>query len=216
MKNKSIITLLFVLLITAPNIGYGIGLETPVLPGDIVLFRSYMIHVFGFEYPVCLIELCCFNIYTFWYHAEIVYDKNGGIVTSAPPDGTGHTSTLSHRYEEGTWNKIALLRNKKLNEEQIESVLDTAFSLDSDYDWMGYYLHILDLFTSCSILNLFRSTPRQSDNYHCVSATAFSFEKNEIHVSKKATHITTPWDIINYASDENTDWEIIEVCDLDE
>lgn len=216
MKSKTLTTLLFVLLITVPNTGYGIGLETPVQAGDIVLFRSYTIEVLGFAYPVWLVESCCFNIDTFWYHAEIVYDENGGIVTSAPPDGTGHTSTLSHRYEEGIWNKIILLRNSALAEEQIDSILDTAFSLEGNYDWVGYYLHILDLFTSCSILEIFRSAPRPLYDYHCVSATAFSFEANDIQVSKKAPHITTPWDIVYYACDENTDWEIVEICNLDE
>lgn len=172
--------------------------DIEVKPGDIALW----VPAEGFEKLIA--DIRCPEL-TFYYHSDVVYDDNGGVVTSAPPEGCGAISSIENRIESGKWLKLAILRNENLAESEIESVLETAFSLECDYDWIGLYLQLSDFIWTCSDVEFFRLfLPPDWPFYNCLSFAAYCH-------GFPYPHRITPWGMM-----VTPGWEIVGEYNLEE
>jgi len=177
-------TIIMLILLLMPSICLGFDLQA----ADVVLYKPV-----GQE--LSFAQLRCPQI-DFWYHADIATGESDDVVTSAPPDGCGSTSALSNRIESGDWSEYAVLRNDTLTDDQIDDVLDTAFSLDCEYDWFGFYLHWLDFALFCGDVVLFRAFEELSPNYHCLSFVAYCEGFLRPHVSLPWNWMGRDWQIV--------------------
>ena len=210
MTRKIITILLLVLLVTSPKFCHS-GFKTDVKAGDIVCWRSDSIEFLDIDLPIPLFELLHFT-FPILTHADIVVDEDGTLRTSIQKKGVC-TSNIEKRYEQ--CNLGILLRNRSLTEAQIDSVLDTAYELDADYDYGGYDGLIMDFLLFWDILRLYTSILQSPDDLYCSEYTALCFENNGIKVSHRNPSLTSPLDIYRYALNPFISWEIIDICILD-
>ena len=201
MLKTSLITI--VLLVSLCITGY--PQEIPEIKTcDIIMWRPIAYQLFpGAMIPSEAPEFLCDNIDKLWYHVDFVTDGDRGLLMTATPDaGAGATSTLDSRLDSGTWTDAIVLRCDTCN---CDEMLIVADELEGAYDWVGYYLHVLDLSLFCSKLSFFRGIPRPLFDYHCAS---FVFTVTGIVDNP---HVATPFDIVNdINSGIITDWEIVE------
>ena len=207
---KILATTVLTLLLVIPSLAGGDSLEDAELKeGDVCIWRPEEFKHIGFDCPSIVYESLCPNIEKLWSHVDYVVDgETGEIMTADPLHGAGGTSTIESRVESETWTDLVVIRNPNLD---VEAATKLAKSLEGDYDWLGYYLHLIDLtplFPAslppyCSKFVLARGISRALQNYHCAS---FTFTV----VGIEKPHITTPFDVINGINDGTiTDWEIV-------
>ena len=181
-------TMLFAFVVTAQDI--------LVKPGDIALWMPKDI------YQV-IASIRCPQL-PFWYHADVVIDEEGRISTATPENGCSSFSTIQNRIDSGSWQKLLLLRNNSLTEEQIENILTIAIETECEYDWIGFYLQWLDFLFFCDDILVFRVLPDDYTNYNCLSFAAFC--EGFSH-----PHSITPWGII-----ATPGWETVGEYNLEE
>ena len=181
-------TMLFAFVVTAQDIYIQIG--------DIALWMPV-----GVEKTIAAIR--CPQL-PFYYHADIIYDNSGNVITSAPPEGCGATSSLDDRMSSGKWSKLAILRNESLTESELNAVLDTAFSLQCNYDWIGFYLQWFDFLLSCSEIEFFRIWADLIPDLNCLSFAAYCHNFPN-------PHRITPWGMI-----ATPGWKIVDEYNLEE
>ena len=207
---KILTTLLLILIVVLPKFCQG-GFETDVKAGDIVCWRADSVEFLEIDLPIPLLEILYLTFPSF-IHAYIVVDEDGTLRTSKQLDGVG-SSRLAKRYEQ--FNLGVLIRNSALNEAQVEDILNTAHSLEGNYDYGGYNGLILDFLLSRDILRLFTSILQSPDDLYCSEFIALCFESNNIHVSARESSLTSPLDIYYYALNPFTDWGVIDIYSLE-
>jgi hypothetical protein len=164
-----------------------------IKPGDIALWIPV-----GVEFDTA--SLWCPHL-PFFYHADVIIDEDGQVMTSAPPQGCGSSSTIKDRIASGMWQKLVIVRNEHAD---VDAILERAYSLECEYDWVGFYLQWFDFFLCCSECLFFRLTPRPLDDYHCASFTAYCAGFDN-------PHTMVPWEMIN-----NHGWQIVGESELRE
>jgi len=194
--------------------------DIDVQTGDIIFWRPNVWEPLPeLAINASLTELLCDNIDTFWFHADYVRNgKNGEIRTSDPKRGAKSDSTIEDRIQSGYWNKLLVLRNPALDIDGANEIADT---IDGEYDWMGYYLHVTDLF-ALDLMNLpFLLCSKQlfarmlyvyfpeltEGRYHCVSCTYTI-------VGIEDPYTKTTWDLVNEITGGTSEWEIVGEYDL--
>ena len=178
-------------------------------PADIICWRGDSMEFIGFKLSVPVFE----SVYgaPLLTHTDIVIDEDGTLRTSIQNEGVSESTVESRQSQ---FNMGVLLRNPSLTEYQIESVLDTAYSLEGDYDWGGYNGQILDYLLRFPWMpegRLFTTFLQSDDELYCSEYVALCFESNTIGVSAREASLTGPLDIYYYALDPDTGWEVMEV-----
>jgi len=204
MKKILLTFLISLIVITA---AYGEVSTIEVKPADIICWRSNTLEFGRYTLDVEKLE----SIYgtPLLTHTDIVVDETGKLRTSIQGLGTSE-STIEERQEQ--FNMGILLRNDSLTEEQIQTVIDTANSIEGAYDWGGYNGLIMDYLLRFSWMPERRFYTRlfQDDSkYYCSEFTALSFESNAIGVSARDSSLTSSLDLYYYALEEDKGWKVI-------
>ena len=100
---------------------------------------------------------------------------------------------------------------KVLNQES--KMLATAYSLEGNYDYGGYWGLFLD-FLSGDQQRYWTILLQSPEHYYCSEVIATCFEENNIPVSLRKSSLTSPLDLLYFTMGPDADWEIIEILEL--
>ena len=186
------------------TITFGEEYDPIVKPADIICWRSDILEFGKYTLDVEKLE----SIYgtPLLTHTDIVVDETGKLITSIQGLGTSE-STIEERKQQ--FNMGILIRDESLSELQTEVVIDRAYSMESDYDYGGYYGQVLDYILRLPWMpesRFYTWLFQDANKYYCSEFTALSFDSD---ISERDPNLTSPLDIYYFALDENTSTNVI-------